>query len=208
MNIVAIALAVFMLIAIGTASAVEEPIATCYMTEDDANEPYSGDINVSIKTYDNSVGIIEIELLEPVSYGNLQTILLNIDKNCILGAVSDNPDILWVVAEDQGPGNAGFGSMLTAVDKTPGDKNEVARKVTIYIDCEDWDGNLTKYQNEKGYAVAVHVTQLDASDSSRWLGCDGGDGGIEENPIPEFPTVALPIAAILGLAFFFQRRKE
>ncbi len=32
------------------------------------------------------------------------------------------------------------------------------------------------------------------------------DGGIEE--IPEFPTVALPIAAILGLAFFMQRRKE
>jgi len=26
--------------------------------------------------------------------------------------------------------------------------------------------------------------------------------------IPEFPTVALPIAAILGLAFIFQRRKE
>lgn len=26
--------------------------------------------------------------------------------------------------------------------------------------------------------------------------------------IPEFPTIALPIAAILGLAFIFQRRKE
>lgn len=26
--------------------------------------------------------------------------------------------------------------------------------------------------------------------------------------VPEFPTVALPIAAILGLAFFMQRRKE
>ncbi|WP_406657777.1 PEF-CTERM sorting domain-containing protein [Methanolobus sp. ZRKC2] len=26
--------------------------------------------------------------------------------------------------------------------------------------------------------------------------------------IPEFPTVALPVAAILGLAFLFQRRKE
>jgi hypothetical protein len=26
--------------------------------------------------------------------------------------------------------------------------------------------------------------------------------------IPEFPTVALPVAAILGLAFFMQRRKE
>jgi hypothetical protein len=33
-----------------------------------------------------------------------------------------------------------------------------------------------------------------------------GNGSITE--IPEFPTVALPIAAILGLAFFFQRRKE
>ncbi|WP_342305997.1 PEF-CTERM sorting domain-containing protein [Methanolobus sp. ZRKC5] len=28
------------------------------------------------------------------------------------------------------------------------------------------------------------------------------------NEIPEFSTIALPIAAILGLAFFFQRRKE
>ena len=27
-------------------------------------------------------------------------------------------------------------------------------------------------------------------------------------PIPEFPTIALPVAAILGLAFFMQRRKE
>ncbi|AFV22866.1 hypothetical protein Mpsy_0657 [Methanolobus psychrophilus R15] len=35
---------------------------------------------------------------------------------------------------------------------------------------------------------------------------------IEECPedveIPEFPTLALPVAAILGLAFFMQRRKE
>ncbi|MBP2031125.1 hypothetical protein J2755_002073 [Methanohalophilus levihalophilus] len=29
-----------------------------------------------------------------------------------------------------------------------------------------------------------------------------------DNEIPEFPTVAIPIAAILGLAFFFQRRKN
>ncbi|WP_406661890.1 PEF-CTERM sorting domain-containing protein [Methanolobus sp. ZRKC3] len=30
----------------------------------------------------------------------------------------------------------------------------------------------------------------------------------EQNEIPEFPTIAIPVAAILGLAFFFQRRKE
>ncbi|MDF1534302.1 MAG: PEF-CTERM sorting domain-containing protein [Methanosarcinaceae archaeon] len=27
-------------------------------------------------------------------------------------------------------------------------------------------------------------------------------------PVPEFPTIALPIAAILGIAFIFQRRRE
>ncbi|WP_230375490.1 PEF-CTERM sorting domain-containing protein [Methanolobus vulcani] len=32
--------------------------------------------------------------------------------------------------------------------------------------------------------------------------CPGDPG------IPEFPTIALPIAAIIGLAFIFQRRKE
>ena len=30
----------------------------------------------------------------------------------------------------------------------------------------------------------------------------------EQQEIPEFPTIALPTAAILGLAFFFQRRKD
>ena len=28
------------------------------------------------------------------------------------------------------------------------------------------------------------------------------------NAVPEFPTIALPVAAILGLAFIFQRRRE
>jgi hypothetical protein len=38
--------------------------------------------------------------------------------------------------------------------------------------------------------------------------CYGSNGGGQEQEIPEFPTIALPIAAILGLAFFFQRRKD
>lgn len=31
---------------------------------------------------------------------------------------------------------------------------------------------------------------------------------VEQNDIPEFPTIALPVVAIFGLAFFFQRRKN
>lgn len=35
-----------------------------------------------------------------------------------------------------------------------------------------------------------------------------GSSTSDVTAIPEFPTVALPVAAILGLAFFMQRRKE
>jgi hypothetical protein len=37
---------------------------------------------------------------------------------------------------------------------------------------------------------------------------DFGSASRNIESIPEFPTIALPIAAILGLAFFMQRRKE
>ena len=35
-----------------------------------------------------------------------------------------------------------------------------------------------------------------------------GQASRELTSIPEFPTIALPVAAIIGLAFFMQRRKE
>ena len=38
-------------------------------------------------------------------------------------------------------------------------------------------------------------------------GCDKANVSRGAN-IPEFPTIALPVAAILGLAFIFQRRRE
>ena len=50
----------------------------------------------------------------------------------------------------------------------------------------------TNPNNGKPYEIS-HVTF-----------CFNRNGG----EIPEFPTVALPIAAVLGLAFLFQRRKE
>ncbi|ABE51081.1 PEF-CTERM sorting domain-containing protein [Methanococcoides burtonii] len=46
--------------------------------------------------------------------------------------------------------------------------------------------------------------QTTQSDMTEVVGNGNGNG----NEIPEFPTVALPIAAIIGLAFFFQRRKN
>ncbi len=57
------------------------------------------------------------------------------------------------------------------------------------------------------YDIIVDVGQdgfLDAGDPVD--GITMGEEGFEA--IPEFPTIALPVAAILGLMFLFQRRKE
>ncbi|WP_292463106.1 PEF-CTERM sorting domain-containing protein [Methanolobus sp.] len=68
-----------------------------------------------------------------------------------------------------------------------------------YYDNATSDSGLIAPLNQGGQ-------QADISHVTFCFNEDNGNGGIEE--IPEFPTVALPIAAILGLAFFFQRRKE
>jgi hypothetical protein len=65
-----------------------------------------------------------------------------------------------------------------------------------------------RWVNENGeeeYAV-LYAAGTEGELSSVWAFAECTSGGIQE--IPEFPTVALPIAAILGLAFMLQRRKE
>lgn len=67
----------------------------------------------------------------------------------------------------------------------------------------------------------IHTETFDASNAQGvwaiglWHGGQGGTAiesfkvstGVSI-PIPEFPTVALPIAAVIGLVFFFQHRKK
>lgn len=61
--------------------------------------------------------------------------------------------------------------------------------------------------NDNGKYIAVHVISLGTGGVSTYV-TNGECGGGQQQEIPEFPTIALPVAAILGLAFFFQRRKE
>ena len=62
---------------------------------------------------------------------------------------------------------------------------------------------LGQYKNE-GKVTAKYWDNrwkcISDTDPSHYIGYDP--------EIPEFPTIALPIAAIIGLAFIFQRRKE
>jgi len=50
---------------------------------------------------------------------------------------------------------------------------------------------IVTYEDGDGYTTASLTAQVQAV----------------AHPIPEFATVAIPIAAVLGLVFFFQQRK-
>jgi hypothetical protein len=193
-------IAVCMLMLAGTASAA---VNEFHLTEEDANEYYNGEIDVKI-TVDDVNKTVEFVILKPTDNKvSLRTVLLNVPADQIMSVSDDNPNVDWIIEDDNGQGNAGFGAMLTAVDRESGDQGTV-QYIKIQMK-QSWDGILPKNVND--YSVVLHVTRLPGSPESVWLGLkDNGNGGINE--IPEFPTVALPIAAIIGLAFFFQRRKE
>jgi len=83
------------------------------------------------------------------------------------------------------------------------------------LDAEVWHF-YTEYTDVNDLKATIYLNGAQGPGSglviSDYCPGDNGDGGTggddDPEPIPEFPTVALPIAAILGLAFFFQRRKE
>jgi hypothetical protein len=196
-------MAACLLMIVGTASAAAIEF---HLTEEDANEYYKGNIDIKI-TVDDVSKTVELQILQPTTAKvSMKTLLLNIPADQIVSVTDDNPKVDWVIENDKGQGNAGYGAMLTAVDRESGDQGTV-KYIKIQMG-QDWDGVLPK--NADNYSVVLHVTRLPECPESVWLGYQDNseDNGGPVQEIPEFPTVALPIAAILGLAFMFQRRKE
>ena len=94
----------------------------------------------------------------------------------------------------------------------------------------DYGGPVGQWQGIKGikidYLVAEGATanveiilsgQYGTTDVDYGIKADGPDfpvhygtvfGPSHEVPIPEFTTIAIPVASILGLLFFFNRRKQ
>ncbi|MDR6222740.1 PEF-CTERM sorting domain-containing protein [Methanococcoides alaskense] len=106
------------------------------------------------------------------------------------------PGIHWIATG----ANGATDYVLTIYDKSSGDVLDTATGevtggaihfYTVYHDFDDLEATLTFTGTMKHNAKVV-ISHY----------CSG------EQEIPEFPTVALPIAAILGLSFIFMRRKE
>lgn len=84
-----------------------------------------------------------------------------------------------------------------------GADNRTAGPVTLVF-----DEPVALECNDKGKVAAVHIISLNMDVGGEKPSVKVTNCGVCPEPIPEFPTVALPIAAILGLSFIFMRRKE
>ncbi|NPE27920.1 PEF-CTERM sorting domain-containing protein [Methanococcoides sp. SA1] len=111
-------------------------------------------------------------------------------------------------------GTIGTIPMHFAVEPYPAPFPYLSYRALIDIDIAGLDSE-TNYKfvriSDVSYQYSVTPTSL-AHSAMPGVMIDA----VEANPmhtvnteeIPEFPTVALPVAAIIGIAFFFQRRKE
>lgn len=93
-----------------------------------------------------------------------------------------------------------------------------------HIKGDEWCSGYVSGSNNPKCTNLYDPTHSETFDASSAQGVwaiglwHGGEGGtsiasfkVSTNvsiPIPEFPTVALPIAAVIGLVFFFQRKKR
>ncbi|TQD27679.1 PEF-CTERM sorting domain-containing protein [Methanolobus vulcani] len=87
--------------------------------------------------------------------------------------------------------------------------------VDYFLDVDLVTVNITDSQEvavtKDGYSAVVLAQQVDEQGNVIYqdtLKLEASASQAFNARIPEFPTIALPVAAIIGLAFFMQRRKE
>lgn len=92
--------------------------------------------------------------------------------------------------------SAEFGNFNTTVGFVTSEKTLGPITITF-------DGPIVLVPNSLNFNAAVHLIGLNEG-----LSVKVADGGCPVQEIPEFPTIALPVVAILGLSFIFMRRNN
>lgn len=188
-----------LLLMVGTASA-----ETFYLTKTDNN--VTG-INISVTVTSSYIYVQDISpALENTPKVDIKAIGLTIDDSYINGPIVDTSGNTtgWDHKIADGYNNkAGFGEFNTSVYSN--DPKFTRGPIRIPISSSA----LPLPKNELGNSVVVHLsygTQLLDVSKQEYVGSGWVSGG--DTQIPEFPTVALPVAAILGLMFIFGRKKQ
>jgi hypothetical protein len=185
---------ILLLLTAGTASA-----QTFYLTDVNDNT-YDGLIKIKV-TYDgNTITVQDVSsALDGTSNVDVKAIgIVNSPDNSVV-QVTDNSGkgSIWTIAEGDF-NKAGFGDFSTMCTKN----NNVKTRGPIVLQLENSFSNLQK--NADGNSIIVHIS-FGEEGKDLLVGSTWTAGSTE---IPEFPTVALPVAAILGLMFIFGRRKQ
>lgn len=200
-----------LVIMVGTVSAEEQTVT---LTEDNSNvnrdDPGTlpdGIINVKV-TYNPGTGIITYTDLSPTGGSGpylvnprIDEVAYNLDRD---GTVTSGGN--WNLLN--GASMDGFGSFTKKLVQDP--RNDRYRVVTVKL------AGSTPYPTfASGNVVAVHLAFEEAYDADGNMIMESGAvnlgstflaGGV--NQIPEFATIATPLAAIIGILFIFGRRKN
>jgi len=184
-----------LLLMIGTASA-----ETFYLTNTSENVD-----GISIKVTCNGTHIIITDESTVVNAekADIKGIRLYLQNEYVKSVADpDHSDNVWTHTSDYKSNFAGFGEFFTLCDKST-DKTKSRGPIVIEL-----NQSLAQLpENALKNSIVVHLgfgtDILDVSgknQDSSWV-----TGGTH---IPEFPTIALPVAAILGIMFIFGRRKQ
>lgn len=187
----------------GSAVAPASESTTIYLTLPTSDSQYDcGAVNASAMFADN---IMIVQVDDTSHHVDASTKLTQIAINLTVSNSITKENITWL------------GSVPDDVKKIEYNKNYANFGTFTHIISLTTSGNTTigpvRLEFDETIAwdkVAVHVQSLAnpvGSDSIKLTEGECGGGG-QQQEIPEFPTIALPVVAILGLALFFQRRKE
>lgn len=189
-----IGIMLFMMVTVSSASA-----ATFYLTEIGDDYVYGVPIKVQVDYTDKTMSV---KVIEPQNKAYDGYTISNVDlKKVWVKTTSDRVDSVsspWSYsAKSSSVGN--FGVFETEFRKLNDQKSMGPMTVTLKDDI------ATIIQTKGSYIVAAQVS-FDKAGSTETIDCSGKVTGSAQ--VPEFPTMALPIAAILGILFISQRRKK
>ncbi|MDP2217545.1 MAG: PEF-CTERM sorting domain-containing protein [Methanolobus sp.] len=203
-------MAICMLMIIGTASAA----FTCDDWQYSDELPQGIDIDFDIECDNGMLSIVDNSsgILNP----GIKTIQIWSNTSTATQVIDDDTAIKW---SPKSPMTGPFkNEFADGVEFEIDQANKRSTGVSILFNDGKCPEEIAlaihiRWENENGemmqgvlFANGCPVEEEELSSVWAFTRCTNGGSGINE--IPEFPTVALPIAAILGLAFFFQRRKE
>ena len=179
----------FLLIAASSASAYE-------LDDGTSNTASKNNVKVTAVYSANTITFTATSLTG--GSANIKEVGFMIDPSKVT-SITDNLGQNWALPTTGGNHQMdGLGTYLS-VSNIPANSQKPS-VVTVTL-TDQVTGLITK--NGGGYETCAHVA---------WNGGEGGVSGSAfvsgKAEIPEFPTVAVPVAAIFGLLFITQRRKE